>query len=289
METKGKKYWLFYFTLALIFSTGYLFYLDFSNFKQEGKLVFRMLDVGQGDALLIQSPSGKNILIDAGSDARILPMLSEYLSPFEKNIDLIFITNPDRDHIGGFESVLKKYKVGGVFEPGTFNSSQTYKELQDEIARQKVPHFLARQGTKIEIGDGAYIEILFPDRDVIDFSTNDGSVVARLVYGVNSIMLTGDATTVTEQFVIHSNSGEKLKSDILKVGHHGSRSSTSNAFLKLVQPQYAIISVGKDNSYGHPHQITLDTLQYYGIQILRTDEVGTITFTCDKIEACQLN
>jgi competence protein ComEC len=117
-----------------------------------------------------------------------------------------------------------------------------------------------------------HFDILFPDRDVSNWTSNDGSIIGRLVYGKTSVMFTGDATQKTEGYIL----GQNLKSDILKVGHHGSRTSTSDAFVSAVTPDYAVISDGKDNKYGHPHQETLDTLNKHGIKILRTDLLGTI-------------
>jgi competence protein ComEC len=129
---------------------------------------------------------------------------------------------------------------------------------------------------RLDIGGGAIIDILFPDRDVSTWATNDGSVVARLSYGKTSVMLTGDATTVTEKIVLSENPPSELASTVLKVGHHGSRTSTGASFVKAVGPAYALISDGKDNKYGHPHQDTLDTLLSHGVKIFRTDLLGNI-------------
>ena len=131
------------------------------------------------------------------------------------------------------------------------------------------------------MGGGAVIDILFPDRDVLTWSNNDGSIIAKLTYGETSIMLTGDSTSVTEKIVLSQNSKETLESDILKVGHHGSRTSTSASFVQAVAPKYALISNGKDNTYGHPHPDTLSTLTQFGAKILRTDLLGTIIVKSD--------
>ena len=139
------------------------------------------------------------------------------------------------------------------------------------------------------MGGGVMIDVLFPDRDVSSWSTNDGSVVARLSYGKTSIMLTGDAPIKTEQIILSENSPSRLQSNILKVGHHGSRTSTSSTFLKAVSPTYALISDGKDNKYGHPHKETLDALTQLGVKILRTDLLGTIILKCAKISGCEIN
>ena len=140
---------------------------------------------------------------------------------------------------------------------------------------------LARRGMRLHLGGGAVIDILFPDRDVSLWTTNDASVVARLTYGETSVMLTGDSTEETEKIILAENTKDDLKSAILKVGHHGSRTSTSPKFVEAVAPAYAVISDGKDNNYGHPHRETLDTLGVFGAKVLRTDLLGSIIMKSD--------
>ncbi len=240
-----------------------------------------MLDIGQGDGLFIQSPAGTQIMFDGGPAHSILGPLSRVMSPFDKTIDAIVITNPDADHIGGFLDILKNYKVGKVFEPGTFNDSKTYQNLEAEIKRQNIPDILVKRGMRLDLGGGSVIDILFPDRDVSTWTSNDGSVVARLSYGKTSVVLTGDATMLTEKIILGENSSTKLQSTILKAGHHGSRTSTSAPFVKAVAPAYAMISDGKNNKYGHPHKETLDTLTSFGVKVFRTDLLGTIVMNSD--------
>jgi competence protein ComEC len=184
--------------------------------------------------------------------------------------------------------VLEIYKIGKIFESGTINNSKTYQNLLTEVDNKNIPRFLAKKGMKLHLGDGAVIDILFPDRDVSDWTPNDGSIVARLTYGATSIMLTGDSTIKTEKIILANNPSENLASDILKIGHHGSRTSTSDSFLKAVSPKYALISNGKNNKYGHPHQEIVDTLEQFGAKILRTDLLGTIVFFCDRINPCEI-
>jgi competence protein ComEC len=276
---KAKNYWLVCCVLILLVSVSYLFYLDFKGYNRG--LTFTALDVGQGDGLFIESPTGTQILFDAGPPHKILGSLRKIMSPFDKSIDAIVITNPDADHIGGFADILKNYKVGMVFESGTINDSKTYQNLEAEITRQKLQNFLARKGMRLNIGGGAVIDVLFPDRDVFDWAPNDGSIVAKLSYGDTSVMLTGDATAKTEKIILSQFTQGSLASDVLKVGHHGSHTSTSSKFAAAVSPAYAVISDGRDNKYGHPHQETLSTLEQLGSKIFRTDILGSIIMQSD--------
>ena len=274
-----KTYSLFVFTFLLFVVTTFLFYQDYKNSHRS--LTFAMLDIGQGDGLFIESPTGTQILIDGGPPKKILSALARIMSPFDKHLDAIIITNPDQDHIGGFLDVLKVYKVDMVFEPGTYNDSKIYQNLETEIKNKNIPDILARRGMRLNMGGGAMLDILFPDRDVFDWAANDGSIVAKLTYGKTAMMLTGDASTETEKIILGELSKTALTSTILKVGHHGSRTSTSEAFVKAVSPMYAMISNGKNNNYGHPHQDTLDTLASFGVKIFRTDLLGNIIMKSD--------
>ncbi len=282
-----KKYWLFFFTVLLLIVNVFIFYFAWRN-SQKG-FTFAVLDIGQGDALFIESPTGTQVLVDGGPPKKILNQLSRVMSPFDRNIDAFIITNPDADHIAGFLDVLKIYNVSKVFEPGTLTDSKVYQNLRDEIKKKNISNILAKKGMKLDIGGGVIIDILFPDRNVSAWTTNDGSIVARLSYGNTSVMLTGDATNKTEEIILAENSKMQLHSDILKVGHHGSRTSTSPEFIKAVSPTYAFISDGKDNKYGHPHQDTLDTLAQFGVKILRTDLLGAIIMKCARINECVIN
>lgn len=281
-----RNYGLFYLTLLVLLGTIFIFYLDFTLSRRG--LTFAMLDVGQGDALFIESPTGTQILIDSGPPRKVLGELRRVMPLFDRSLDAIIITNPDADHIGGFSDVLAHYKVGMLLEPGTFNESNTYKNLKSEIEKKNISESLARRGMRLNLGGGAVIDILFPDRDVSTWTTNDGSVIAKLTYGETEIMLTGDSTQETEKIIIADNAASSLDVDILKVGHHGSKTSTSADFARVLSPEYALISSGETNSYGHPHQQVLDTLTAIGAEILRTDQLGTIIFKCARMGACQV-
>lgn len=286
MQEKSRNYSLFFITIFLLGLTIFIFYLDWQ--ASHMKFTFAMLDVGQGDAIYIESPTGTQILFDTGPRGAIMRELPKVIPILDRSIDAVVITNPDSDHMAGFLDVLKIYKVGAVFEPGTTNDSTTYKNLQNEIDKKNIPHIYAKKGMKLDLGGGAVIEILFPDRDVSDWERNDGSVIAKLTYGENTFMLTGDSTTKTEKIILENNSKEFLDVDFLKVGHHGSRTSTSYDFVKKLSPEYALISNGQGNSYGHPHTEVLDVLSEFNTKVLRTDTLGTIIFKCDIIGECKI-
>ncbi len=278
-ENIMKKYWLLIVSGILLFIAIFLFYFDWQNSHKQ--FTFAMLDIGQGDALFIESPTGTQILVDGGPPNKILGKLQQVMSPFDRSIDAIIITNPDQDHIGGLADVLKFYKVGKVFESGTWSDSKTYQNLEEEFKNKKIPDILAKKGMRLDLGGGVVMDILFPDRNVTNWETNDGSIVAKLSYNNKiSFMLTGDAPAMTERLILEKNSDSMLHSDILKVGHHGSRGSTSAEFLKAVSPTTALISVGKDNKYGHPTEEVLNLLAQSGVKISRTDQVGTILIKC---------
>lgn len=278
-KTKNKKHTWAYTFFILIVCNVFIWHLLFA--KNNGLLKVAILDIGQGDSIYVESPSGHQMLVDAGPQGKILKALPSAMSFYDKSIDVLMITNPDADHIAGFIDILKNYRVGLVVEPGTFNKSATYAKIEQIIQEKNIPRILAKRGMKIHLGSGAVFNILFPDRDVSNWSANDASVVGKLTYGETSVMLTGDSTKKTEGIILSENTASSLKSDILKVGHHGSRTSSSSDFVSAVSPSYSIISDGKDNSYGHPHKETLDTLNAFNVKIFRTDLLGTIILKSD--------
>lgn len=287
MISQWKDYWLFYLVLLLLFATFLVFYWDWQSSHRP--LTFAMLDVGQGDAIFIESPTGTQMLVDAGPDSSVLRELPKLMPFWDRSLDVVVMTHPDQDHVGGFVDIFKSYKVHTVFEPGVFSNTATYKSLEDTIKDKNIPNVLARAGMQVNLGGGAYVEFLFPDRSVVDWETNNASVVARLVYGDSSFMLTGDATKYTEGIILSTKTPEQLRSTVLKVGHHGSDTSSSAEFIRAVAPRYALISDGRNNKYGHPKESVLDTLGQFGAQILRTDQSGTVVFKCDRMSECKTN
>lgn len=279
VKEKIHTYWRLSLLIFLFLLTGIVFYLAFRS--QHHVLRVAFLDIGQGDAIFIESPTGNQIIFDGGPGSALVSQVSKQMSLFDRTIDMIVITNPDKDHFEGFIPLLSRYNIAAVLEPGiSADENPIYAELHRVLASQSIPVITARTGQKIMLGSGAYIEIIFPDRDVEDVSHNDGSLIARLVYGETSVMLTGDTTKNIENYIVNKYPSF-LDADILKVAHHGSDTSTSDAFVKAVSPDIAVISAGKGNSYGHPRQVTLDTLKNNKVQTLVTMDEGTIVFESD--------
>jgi competence protein ComEC len=243
-------------------------------------LTVAFLDVGQGDSIFIESPTHNKLIIDGGPNAAMLSQIGKLMPWYDRMIDVILITHPDGDHYAGFIDLLKRYKVGLVIVNGIEGGSPSYRTLEALIENKKIKKVIARRGQRLELGGGAYLDILFPDRDAAKLETNAGSIISQLVYGSSTVMLTGDSPINSEEFVLELD-GSRLKSDILKAGHHGSRTSASIPFITTVDPQYAIISAGLNNSYGHPHKETLEILNELKIETLVTFRLGTIVFSSD--------
>ena len=237
-------------------------------------------DVGQGDSVLIDTPSHKRLLLDGGPNRRVLSELGKILPFADKRIDIVVESHPDKDHIGGLPEVVSRYRVALFLEPGIQSDNVIDDELKKRISDKNIPIILARRGMKINFGDGVEILILFPDRDISGWDTNDASIVAKLSLGEKSFLLTGDSTKKAE-FILLGLNQEILESSVLKLGHHGSRTSTSLLYAEAISPEYAVVSAGKDNLYGHPHKEVLEIMEEVGAQIVSTANLGTILFETD--------
>jgi competence protein ComEC len=271
------------YVLGLLSGSTFFLWMYLSSFSFTNKMHVAFLDIGQGDSIYIRAPNGRQMLIDGGPKGALMRPLEREVLYGNKFIDVVMITNADADHYAGYLDLLQKYDVGVVVEAGVRSKTKTYLAFEALVAHKHIPEVIARKGMQIILDEprGVSYTVLFPDRNVSDWSTNDASVMGRLVYGNNSIMFTGDAPSTTEALLIADNTPEDLKSDILKVGHHGSRTSTSNAFLEVVKPLYAVISAGKNNRYGHPTPETLDRLNQHHIPTFVTKDVGTVVFETD--------
>jgi len=243
-------------------------------------LTVYFLDIGQGDAIFIDSPTHGRLLLDGGKNMKVLTELGKILPFADKRIDVLIESHPDSDHIGGLPEVVSRYKVGVFLEPGVESDNIIDDELHKRLVEKKIPNMLARRGMVVNFGDGVRLEILFPNQDVSKWETNRASIIAKLVYGEKSFLLTGDSPIAIENVMLNLDP-EILDSSVLKAGHHGSRTSTSLPYAQAVSPEYAVISAGKDNSYGHPHKEVLDILKKLGTNILSTTDLGTIKFETD--------
>lgn len=278
-----KKYIAF--IVLVIFVVGIFCYAIYLN-KKPHEMTVAFLDIGQGDSIYIEAPNGAQMLVDGGRSTRVLTELSKVMPFGDKSIDVVIGTHPDADHIGGLVDVLSNYSVGQVIESGGTSHSQIYESLENKIATQKIPRILGRAGMRIVLDgkDGVYFDILYPNvADVSNMETNDGSIVGKLTYGATSVMLTADSPIEKEMYLINKNP-RVLDVDLLKLGHHGSRTSSSREYLKATSPSVAIISAGENNSYGHPHKETLDKLLSLKIPYLATYINGTIFCHSDAIK-----
>ncbi len=236
------------------------------------------LNVGQGDAIWIQAPNGRDVLIDSGPNDNVVAELSKVKSFFDKTIDFVMITHSDKDHIGGFPEIFTRYKIGHVIESEISSPTIIDKTVTDAIAQENAGIVTARSGERIVLDpdNGVVIDVLFPDQKTSGWETNEASLIVKVTHGSNSFLLTGDAPSEVEDFLVQTY-GSQLKSTILKLGHHGSKTSTSDLFITTVQPETVIVSAGVGNRYGHPHPEVIERAENINAQILETAQHGSIT------------
>jgi competence protein ComEC len=243
----------------------------------DGKLHVTFLDVGQGDAILIQTPSGKQILIDGGpSETQVLAQLGRQMPFWDRTLDVVVLTHPDSDHINGLVPVLERYQVDVVIHRQIEMDSETYDYWLELVADEGASVYEGQAGLSLTLDEGLEMLILHPGVEVWE-SANDNSVVTRLVYGQVSFLLTGDIEAEVEEALVGA--GAIRESTLLKAAHHGSCSSTTQAFLDAVDPELVVISVGADNTFGHPCDEVLDRLE--GLPVYRTDEHGIVEVVSD--------
>jgi competence protein ComEC len=276
-----------YFTLpyaAVAVLIGLNAYVWFSYMHEEPpRLRVSVLDIGQGDSILVQGPTGVQMLVDGGPDHSVLRQLPKEMGLFDRSIDLVVETHTDKDHIAGLADVFDRYSVSFFLNPGIPGTTATAESLVHAVTTEPHVHaFIARRGMRIHLGGGAYADVLYPDRDVSTLATNEGSIVMHVVYGSTSFMLTGDAPSDIEDHLvsIDANDGE-LPTTVLKAGHHGSKYSTDDAWLAALHPQYVAISAGANNTYGHPNPDAIARIKNEGAQILSTIDKGTLRFVSD--------
>lgn len=239
------------------------------------KMEVHFIDVGQGDSTLIKC-GDKTMLIDAGDDSKGTA-IQNYLQKQKINkLDYLVLTHPDADHIGGAPVIITKFDIGKVFVSNFEKDNNTYRKLIQALDHKRLNYITPAVGTEYSLGSAA-VTILAPNKKYDN--PNDSSIALIVQNGSNKFLFTGDAEETAESDIVENN--HNLKADVYQVGHHGSRSSTSEKFFKAVSPKYAVISCAEDNSYGHPHAQTLNTFRMNGVKVYRTDEEGTIIASSD--------
>lgn len=252
----------------------------------EGEAKIWYLDVGQADSMLLQLPNDNEwdyVLIDAGTGQTEEALVSWLQEQGVTDITAVIATHPHEDHIGGMDAVLEAIPVESLYMPEVKESltptTRCYEQMLDAAEAQQVQAVKGQSGVTVYEEDGVKLELVGPEPQKEYDDLNEYSLVAKLTVGGKSFLFTGDSSEQAEADMIEA--GEDLKADVLKIGHHGSSTATTKAFLQAVNPQVAVISCGKDNSYGHPHEETMQRLQEKAMTIYRTDEDGTILATCD--------
>lgn len=255
----------------------------------DGRLHVFVLDIGQGDAILVQTPTGERMLIDGGPNDSIMKELGKVMPFYERTIDVVVLSHPHADHVDGLVEVLKRYRVGAVVMSGVKYNYTGYTAFVEEVAARHIP--LVYAGAKFPAAGGGTadyrlgsvtLDMLFPFESEQGRSfenQNNGSVVFRLLYGDRSFYFSGDLEVEGEEKLVAS--GLDLRADFYKAGHHGSRTAGSVPLLDRVRPEYAAISCGVDNKFKHPHPITLEHFQERGMKIFRTDLEGMIEVVSD--------
>ena len=274
-KLKFSKIW--YVVALLLLCNGVVFAAakegEFHNY-----LTLDFFDIGQGDSIYFRTPEGNDVLIDGGPTDAVLSKLGDVMPFFDRKIELVIATHPHADHISGLIEVFKRYKVDMVLMPDVEYDSDTYREFLDLLKEKNIALAHPVLGARILLDSETVLDILYPLNPKFEkppADLNDVSIVGRLSFGTSNILFTGDAGKDIEKIFLDLNL--PITAEILKVGHHGSKHSSSSDFLEKVNPDFAVISVGK-NSYGHPSQETLVSLEAEKIETLRTDKHGDVKF-----------
>jgi beta-lactamase superfamily II metal-dependent hydrolase len=244
-------------------------------------LKVHFLDAGQGDSILIQFPNGRNMLVDAGKNNSAAGIIDYLKKNGINKLDYLVGTHPHEDHIGSLDAVIEHFQIGEVLLPRVTTNTRTFRDVLAAIKNKDLKITAAKAGVNILEDDNLSAKILAPNKSTYE-DLNNYSAVIKIKYKEVAFLLTGDAEELSEKEILAGKAD--VRANVLKVGHHGSHSSTSPAFLKAVNPLYAVISAGAGNDYHHPHGETLKKLKQAGVKVLRTDEKGTIVFTTDGKE-----
>lgn len=243
------------------------------NNNVDGSLSVHFIDVGQGDCIYINQGE-YNMLIDAGNNEDGEKLVSYLKSLNVNGFDYVIGTHPHEDHIGGMDDIINNFEIDNYYMPDKLSTTKTFEDVLDALDNKGLSYTVPNIDDEFKLGDATF-KVIYSGDDTNDI--NDSSIVLKMTYGDNSFLFTGDATSNVEEIILNKD----IKSDVLKVAHHGSSYSSTTEFLDKVNPKYAVISVGKNNSYNHPASITLQKLSNRDIKVYRTDLDGTIIFTSD--------
>jgi len=269
--------YVFFFSVFLNFFV-WLAVFELSDFNL--KVVF--FDVGQGDSIFVKTPNGNHIIIDGGPDNKVIEKLGREMPFWKRTIDVMILTHPHADHIVGLIEVLRRYKVKNVLWNGMNYDSSIFLEWKKLVEKEGAKIYVVQDGSKVKEGKSLYLNIINPYFSESSYLNNidNNSVVSHLIYKGYSFLFTGDIFSEKEKELVRRKR-EDIKSNVLKVSHHGSKTSSDKDFIKYVSPEIAVVSVGKNNRYGHPNKEVLERLIMSGAYILRTDEVGDIKIFSD--------
>ena len=262
---------------------------------QSQEMQVHFLDVDQGDSIYIRTPSEQDILIDGGPNKNVLSQLGEVMPFWDREIDVMILSHPHSDHVTGLVEVLRRFDVKQIYYTGALHTAPDYLAWLEEIQKQKLNLKIVDQPFEIDFGEKVKLEFLYPDESFLNQKVselNNTSIVNRLVYGETSFLFMGDAEVEVEETLIKRGILRQAQddksgwpsADVLKLGHHGSSSSSSEEFLKAVSPELVIVQSGMDNEFGHPHLRVLERLKRLKIPILRNDQEGRILVVSDGEE-----
>ncbi len=252
------------------------------TFSAASELEVDFLDIGQGDSILIKTPYGQNVLIDGGPDYNVINRLAEEMPWWDRTIDLMILTHPHDDHVNGLNDVIRRYKVQKILYTGVVHNAPGYLTWLELIKNSKIPLVIIDRPQKITLGEDCYLDILYPRESLLGkevANLNNSSIVAKLVYGQTKFLFMGDAEIEVEQELLENNTN--LSAQVLKAGHHGSDTSSSEEFLAAVKPEKVVIQVGADNQFGHPSRRVIKRLERLGARVFRNDIDGTIRLYSD--------